>query len=102
MFTFRGNIAERCGINAAIVAEYLYTENRFEEKELAGKIWCRCSSRRIAADNPFLTVDMIKRSLDILRNENIVSSKRLSKCGFDHTNWYCFTEYGEMLMKGGE
>jgi hypothetical protein len=38
MFTFRGNIAEKFGINAAVVAEYLYSEaDGLEERELAGR-----------------------------------------------------------------
>ncbi len=103
MFTFRGNIAGKFGINAAVVAEYLYSgADGLEERELAGRTWYRCSSGRITADNPFLTADMVKRAVGILRDEGIVRSKRLSKCGFDHTNWYCFTEYGETLMEGGE
>ena len=28
MYTFRGNIAEKFGINAAVVAEYLYAGER--------------------------------------------------------------------------
>ena len=35
MYTFRGNIAEKFGINAAVVAEYLYAgERELEYMEL--------------------------------------------------------------------
>lgn len=103
MFTFRGNIAEKFGLNAAVVAEYLYIErNTLEKMDLAGKTWCRCSAKKITIDNPFLTVDMARHALSILRNNGIIRSEKLSKSDYDHTNWYCFTEYGENLMNGGE
>ena len=42
MYTFRGNIAEKFGINAAVVAEYLYAgERELEYMELADRTWYR-------------------------------------------------------------
>ena len=52
-------------------------------------------------DNPYLSVDMAKRAVGKLRDGGIIRSEKLSKSGYDHTNWYCFTEYGENLMEGG-
>lgn len=103
MYTFRGNIAEKFGLNAAVVAEYLYAgDSELEEMEIAGKTWYRCSVKRITIDNPFLSIDMVKHAVKVLRDGNIIRSKRLSKSGYDQTNWYCFTEYGDLLMEGGE
>ena len=103
MYKFRGNIAGKFGVNAAVVAEYLYTsEDKLEQMEFAERVWYRCSAKRITVDNPFLTIDMTKHAIKILRNGGIIRSKRLLKSNYDHTNWYCFTEYGEKLMNGGE
>ncbi len=103
MFTFRGNIAEKFGLNAAVVAEYLYAgDSDLEDIELAGEYWIRCSAKRITIDNPYLTIEMVRYAISALRDGNIIRSKKLSKSGYDHTNWYCFTEYGENLMEEGE
>lgn len=102
MYTFRGNIAEKFGVNAAVVAEYLYAgERELEYMELADRTWYRCSLKTMTIDNPYLTVDMAKRAVKKLREGGIIRTKKLSKSGYDHTNWYCFTEYGENLMEGG-
>lgn len=102
MYTFRGNIAGKFGINAAVVAEYLYAgDSELEEMDFAGKTWYRCSAKRITVDNPFLTIDMVKHAVRVLRKSGIISTRKLAKSSFDHTNWYCFTEYGEHLMEGG-
>ena len=103
MYKFRGNIASKFGVTDAVVAEYLYTsEDKLEHLEFAEKVWYRCSAKRITVDNPFLTIDMTKHAIKILRNGGIIRSKRLLKSNYDHTNWYTFTEYGEKLMNGGE
>lgn len=103
MYTFRGNIAERFGVNAAVVAEYLYDgDDDLKEMKVDGKWWYRCSMKMIKVDNPFLTIDMVKHAIKVLRDNGVIRSKKLSKGQYDHTNWYCFTEYGEYLMKGDE
>ena len=103
MYTFRGNIAGMFGVNAAVVAEYLYAgHSELEEMDFAGKTWYRCSAKRITVDNPFLTIDMVKHAVRVLRKSGIIRTRKLAKSNFDHTNWYCFTEYGENLMEGGE
>lgn len=67
MYTFRGNIAEKFGINAAVVAEYLYAgERELEYMELADRTWYRCSLKTMTIDNPYLTVDMAKRAVILL------------------------------------
>lgn len=103
MCTFRGNIAAMLGVNAAVVAEYLYAGgSELEEMDFAEKTWYRCSAKRIAADNPFFTIDMVKHAIKVLRKNGVIRSKRLERSTYDHTNWYCFTEYGEILMEGGD
>lgn len=43
-------------------------------------------------------VDKVKKNFDFV----IIRTRKLAKSSFDHTNWFCFTEYGENLMEGGE
>jgi hypothetical protein len=100
---FRRSMAERFGLNAAVVADYLYAgEEDLPEMILLGKTWCRCSVKQINLDNPFLTVDQISYAISVLRDNGVINSKRIMKSKFDHTNWYAFTEYGDNLMKGGK
>ena len=102
MYEFRGNMAEKYGLNAAVVAEYLYTaKGDLERMEFLEYNWMRCSARQITIDNPFLTVDMVKYAIRTLREDGVIRSKKIRKSGFDHTNWYTFTEYGRNLMEGG-
>lgn len=102
MYKFRGNIADRFGINAAVVAEYLYDgEDDLKEMELSGKTWIRCSQKNMNAQMPFLTIDQISYAVSILRDNGLIRSKKITKNSFDHTNWYTFTDYGVSLMEGG-
>ena len=102
MYTFRGNIAGKFGINAAVVAEYLYAgDSELDEMDFSGQTWYRCSAKQITVDNPFLTIDMVKHAVRVLRKSGLIRTRKLAKSNFDHTNWYCFTEYGEHLMEGG-
>ena len=102
MYTFRGNIAEKFGVNAAVVAEYLYAgERELEYMEFADRTWYRCSLKTMTIDNPYLSADMVKRAVGKLRDSGIIRTKKLSKSRYDQTNWFCFTEYGENLMEGG-
>lgn len=102
MYKFRGNVAERYGLNAAVVAEYLfYAKDNLQRMEFLDCNWMRCSAKQITIDNPFLTIDMVKYAVKILRDNGVIRSKRLEKSDFDHTNWYTFTEYGMNLMEGG-
>lgn len=102
MYTFRGNVAERYGLNAAVVAEYLFfAKEKLERMEFNDFTWMRCSAKQITIDNPFLSIDMVKYAIKSLRENGVIRSKRLEKSSFDHTNWYTFTEYGMNLMEGG-
>ena len=69
--------------------------------ELVDCTWMRCSAKQITIDNPFLSIDMVKYAIRNLRDNGVIRSKKLAKSGFDHTNWYIFTEYGTNLMEGG-
>ena len=101
MYSFRGNMAERFGINAAVVAEYLFAgEDDLQQMNFTGKEWFRCSKKQINIENPFLTIDQIDYAISKLRDNGVIRSKQIAKSGFDRTNWYTFTEYGMKLMLG--
>ena len=44
----------------------------------------------------------VEYAIGLLRDKEIIISRKLSSGGFDHTNWYAFTEYGRKIMKWGD
>ena len=67
------------GVNAAVVAEYLYAgDSELEEMDFAGKTWYRCS-KRITVDNPFLTIDKVKHAVRVLRKSGIIRNQKACK-----------------------
>lgn len=107
MATFNEGIAALAGTNAAILADLLKDlldeENDFPEKliEKFGKTWCRCSMRMMTVYCPYLTIHQVERALNVMRDAGIIVSAKFSSGGFDHTNWYAFTEYGKRVMELG-
>ena len=105
MCRFNKSVAERFGIKAAAVAQFLWDSiegSNYDGKIYVkdGKRWCRCSILMMSGLMPYLTKEMIVGSLKLLRSENVIKTGCFNRCRFDRTNWYTFTEYGELLMKG--
>ena len=106
MSRFRNNIALRCGIGAAVIAEYLWNLLAKEVSDGSalqrhGRYWCRCSMQVMAGQFPFLSIHMVKSAVRILKEKKIIKCGCFNDNRFDHTNWYTFTDYGEKLMGEG-
>jgi len=104
MCKFRSNIARLCGLNAAIIAEYLwqlYLNEACGDPEMYrhDKFWVRKSALMMTGEFPFLSIDMVKDAVKILREKNIIRKGCFNENRFDRTNWYTFTEYGEKVME---
>ncbi len=101
--SFNTELARKCGINAAIVADYLWhlieTDDIVECRE--DGIWVRCPMWQIRCHRPVLTRHQIERALRILREHNVIRSDQPEKKKFDHANWYRFTASGIELMEPG-
>ena len=97
---FNMDIADRCGVNAATVATFLWRMLAGDPESIFrhGNEWTRISQKEITVHLPFLTLGMVQGALKKLRNEGIIKSAVLNNDKFDHTNWYTFTEYGDVLM----
>ncbi len=93
-------IADRCGVIAATVATFLWHMLADDPESIYryGNEWIRISQKEITAHLPFLTISMVQGALRKLRDEGVVKSAVLNNNRFDHTNWYTFTEYGDVLM----
>ena len=107
MTKFRNNIAGKCGVNAAVIAEYLWylqlNEACGDPKSFHhGSAWCRCSARMMTAEFPFLSLHMAKNAVYELRRQGFIRKGCFNDDRFDHTNWYTFTDYGAKMMEEGE
>ena len=99
MYRFSKEIAMVCGINAAIVAEFIRDKiDSGEALSYDGKRWCRCSIIMMAGHMPFFTRHMIADALDKLVDGKVIKKDCYNQNHFDHTNWYTFTDYGRLLI----
>lgn len=107
MINYENEIAVKCGVNAALIADYLWNmkqDHRFSNNKYTyrhGKVWVRCSQPMITSDIRFLSIDMVKGAVKTLVEKNILRKDCFNEDKFDHTNWYTFTEYGESLVRKG-
>ena len=103
---FDSDIAEKYGVNAAVLACFLWdcieqksTESpQFHE----GKVWVRCSVQMMTGFFPFLSYDEIRYALKRLVKGRVLTKGRFNESRFDRTNWYAFTEFGQFLMAESE
>ena len=65
MINYENEVAVKCGINAAVIADYLWNlkeNHRFGKGKSAyryGKVWVRCSQPMITSEIRYLTIDSI-------------------------------------------
>lgn len=96
-------VAMKAGTNAGIIANLLMgLMEEGDAVEKFGRTWCRCSFKSITVIYPFLSMAQVEYAIGQLRDKEIIKSRKLSAGGFDHTNWYAFTEYGRKIMKWGD
>ena len=95
-------LAVRIGIRTALVAQCLWDlcEQRCpsETDLFDGRRWLRMGQRTLTTVMPYLTRHTARFELERLMRLGIIRARQLSDDRFDHTNWYCFTEYGCGLM----
>ena len=107
MVKFRKNIALFYGINAAIIADYLWEQlrNGPDDGKMSiqyDRVWVRCSQIMMTGEFPFMSKHMVKDAVDLLIEKSILIKDHFNDSRFDRTNWYAFTNYGAKLMKEGE
>lgn len=96
--TYSRKMAVRYGINAAMVAAYLY-----EGVEIAGRYyhertWFRCAKRTLTAFFPFLGIHAVSSALKRLTDGGVLVKCEYNNSRFDRTLSYAFTDFGEALM----
>jgi len=103
---FNSGIAERFGITAALLLEYIWKEvkeNEFHGRcSYEGNIWMRCSKKTFTAHMPYLSKGMVKRGIVSLKKAGLLVQGEHNESRFDRTAWYAFTEYGKKVMEESE
>lgn len=107
MCNFKENMAVHYGVNAAIVAQFIWDnlkKNNYDGKvyEKEGRKWCRCSMLMMTGFYPFLSRNMVCDAIKILVEKNVIMKGRFNENKFDKTNWYTFTDYGAHQMSKTE
>lgn len=103
---FDADIAKKYGVNAAVLACFLWDcikQKSTESPQLhEDKVWVRCSVQMMTGFFPFLSYDEIRYALKRLVKGRVLTKGRFNESRFDRTNWYAFTEFGQFLMAESE
>lgn len=89
-------LATRLGINAALVADFLWeeTENRFSPEHT----WFRFSHKMFTVEFPYISERTIRRTMKRLTDKGILKKCEHNASAFDRTLSYKFTDFGESIM----
>lgn len=95
---YSDKISMLCGINAALIAGYIWNESKVHSVQFQGKDWIRCSKRSLSVAFPFMGEKAVSNALKKLVNAGILKKCECNDSSFDRTASYAFTEIGEAFM----
>ena len=100
--SFNVEIAKKYGMPCAVILEYIrfwISKNEADGRNYYdGYFWTYASLRELAERFPYLTWDQVRRSIEKLRNDGVITSGNFNKRGFDRTLWYTITRKGWELF----
>lgn len=100
------NIAEKYGINAAIILQNMYywiEKNRANEKHFHdGYYWTYNSLKAFEELFPYMSNKQIRGALEKLEEEGIIVCGNYNNSTYDRTKWYAITEAGYELFQEGK
>lgn len=103
---FDTNIAEKYGINAAIILQNMYywiEKNRANEKHFHdGYYWTYNSLKAFEELFPYMSNKQIRGALEKLEEEGIIVCGNYNNSTYDRTKWYAITEAGYELFEEGK
>ena len=101
---FETDIAKKCGVNAAVVASFLWERIYSEEDYITeyGIEWTRMSQKMMTVNIPNLTVKMVANAVKKLKKNGYIKVAKFNDSKFDKTNWYAFTDFGFEAMNKDE
>ena len=100
--SFDIKIAERIGINAAIILKHLYfwvAKNTADEKHFHdGRYWTYSSVKAMCELFPYLSKKQISGALEKLESFGLVMVGNYNSTPYDRTRWFTITESGYELL----
>ena len=100
------NIAEKYGINAAIILQNMYywiEKNRANEKHFHdGYYWTYNSLKAFEELFPYMSTKQIRGALEKLEEEGIIVCGNYNNSTYDRTKWYAITDAGYELFQEGK
>ena len=99
---YSNEIALQCGINAALIAGYIWQEQKTDGTLKDKKRWVRAGRKKLMAVFPFMCECAVGNAMNKLVKAGIVFRRVINNCSFDITLSAAFTTYGISLMESGE
>ena len=97
--SYSNKIAMKYGINAAIIASFIWTETKGYNPAFPNRSWTRCGYKRLLAAFPFMRPGAPSYAVRKLVNDGILVRTERNESRFDRTFSYAFTDYGASLME---
>lgn len=94
--SFRPDIADNVGANAAVIFNYIdyccraNAENKTNEYD--GKFWTRCPLARLQEKFDYLTKEQIRYAVEKLEKSGYIISALLNNSAYDRTKWYTLSD----------
>lgn len=102
-YNFDIDVAEKLGVNAAIVVQNLQfwiKKNEANDKHFHdGRYWTFNSMKAWHELFPFWTERQIRKILDDLVEKKIITKGNYNEMKYDRTLWYAFTDYGITILQ---
>lgn len=103
---FQVEIAEKYGINAAIIFEHFnlwIAKNEANgENFREGQYWTYNSIKAFQKLFPYLSDKAIRKAIQVLIDEGLVMEGNFNKLPYDRTKWYAITEKGKSIYPKGQ
>ena len=103
---FDAGIAEKYGINCAVILQNLWHWIRKNEANgtnfYDGQYWTYNSTKAFCKLFPYLSQRQIEHALKKLRDEGIIITGNYNAVQYDRTLWYAITEKGKSILHGCE
>lgn len=104
--SFDIRVAERIGINAAIILKHLYfwiSKNRANEKHFHdGRYWTYSSVKAMCELFPYLSKKQISGALEKLESFGLIMVGNYNSTPYDRTRWFSITDFGYELLNAKE
>ena len=92
-------IAIKHGINAALIAEHIYSQLSQSAIIRKDAPWIRMTQKQLTAVFPFLGKSAVRTALKKLIKDGILVREKFSRRFLDHAYYYSVTEYGGRVIQ---